>query len=272
MSLVPDTAAVQQSLTALDTSWAALTKEAQVLASADLQTGAWIIVQAAFPDIYSAMQAEQKNAAAFVALNVMPDMIAGVHAFAGTFQTESDKMLAILTSSAPLTTQEQQDLNAAMTALLAGLSAQVRLIQTKSTGAAALSDAITGPNGSFVAGERAVQSAIATTNQNLTGLEQTADVPGGASQAVVMGISFDRQVIDWLQGLLSTLQGLVQANTQMGTALSQTLVVWQTLVGKYQYVADQVAQAGGAGILGAGDLKSAQMGWAQIESFVQSLT
>ena len=274
MTLVPDAAAVQQSLATLNTSVASLTQEAQVLATADLQSVAWLIVEGAFPDIYSAMQAEQQNATAFVALDVMPDIIAGVKAFAVTFQTESDTMLAILTASgsAPPTPTQQQDLDAALATLLAGLSAQVQLIQTKSANAATLSDAITAPNGNFVAGESAVQAAIANTNQNLKGLEDASQFPG-ADPSIGMGIVADQGIINWLQGLQSTLQGMVQANKDMGAALSQTLIVWQTLLDKYQYVADQLKQAGnGAGILASGDVKSAQLGWTQIESYAQSLT
>jgi len=203
----------------------------------------------------------------------MPDVVAGIQSFAATFQSESDKMLAILTASgdAPPSPAQQQDLDAAMASLLTGLGTQIQLLQAKSAAAGTLSDAITAPNGSFVAGESAVQSAISSTNANLSGLEADSQFPGGDTQAIGMGIVADQGIINWLQGLQSTLQGIVQANTAMGTALSQTLIVWQTLVGKYQYVADQVKQGGSSGVLGPGDIKSAQLGWTQIEDLAKGL-
>jgi hypothetical protein len=275
MTLIPDTAAIQQTLTALNTGATKLTQEAGVLASADLQSLAWAIVYAKFPSVYSSMQAEQQNAAAFVALNVMPDITTAIKAFAGTFQAQSGQMLTILTQagSSPLTPAQQQALNAAMAALLAGLSALVQFTQAKSAKAAALSDVISNPSGNFVTGENAVQASIDSTNQNMQQLQQMLNAPGADTQAIGMGIVADQEIIDWLQNLLSTLQGMVQANKDMGAQLSQTLIAWQSLVDKYQYVANQVKQAGsGAGILAPGDIHSAQLAWTQIETFAQGLS
>jgi hypothetical protein len=275
MTLIPDTAAIQQTLTALNSGATKLTQEAGTIAGADLQSLAWAIVAVKFPTVYSSMQAEQQNAAAFVALNVMPDITAAIKAFAGTFQAQSGQMLTILTEagSSPLTPAQQQALNAAMTALLAGLSTLLQLTQAKSAKAAALSDVISNPSGNFVTGENAVQASIDSTNQNMQQLQQMLNLPNSDPQAIGQGIIADQEIIDWLQNLLSTLQGMVQANTDMGAQLSQTLIAWQTLVDKYQYVANQVKQAGsGAGILAPGDIQSAQLAWTQIETFAQGLS
>ena len=275
MTLIPDAATIQQTLTALNSGASKLSQEAGAIANADLQSVAWLIVEAEYPAVYSSMQAEQQNAAAFVALNVMPDIAAAIKAFAGTFQTQSGQMLTILTQagSSPLTPAQQQALAAAMAALLAGLSSLLQLTQAKSAKAAALSDAISNPSGNFVAGENAVQASIASATQNMNDLEQQLNIPGADTQAIGMGIIADQGIINWLGGLLSTLQGMVEANKEIGALLSQTLIAWQTLVDKYQYVANQVKQAGsGAGILAPGDIHSAQLAWTQIETFAQGLS
>ncbi len=275
MTLIPDSAAIQQTLTALNSGASKLSQEAGAIANADLQSVAWLIVEAEYPAVYTSMQAEQQNAAAFVALNVMPDIAAAIKAFAGTFQVQSSQMLTILTQagSSPLTPAQQQALTAAMAALLAGLSSLLQLTQAKSAKAAALSDAISNPSGNFVAGENAVQASIASATQNMNDLEQQLNIPGADTQAIGMGIIADQGIINWLGGLLSTLQGMVEANKQIGALLSQTLIAWQTLVDKYQYVADQVKQAGnGAGILAPGDIHLPSSPGPRFETFAQGLS
>ena len=236
------------------------------------------IVLVARPAIANALPNEISHAAAFVALNMKSDVLAGVTAFAGTFQAASGKMLDILTSagSGGLTPEQQKGLNDAMTALTGGVGAQVQLLQNKSTGAATLSDAINSPNSSFLSSQQAAQTYIDNVNQNIKDLQDLVNNPfadQGEQQQAALGILVDQTKLGWLQGFQSTMQSLISTNNAMGAALSQALIVWQTLNQKYQYVAEQMSQAGtNPGILSSGDVKSAQLGWSQIEAYVKGLS
>lgn len=275
MTLVPDQTAMQQNLAALNTSYSGLVGNAKVLAGVDPNSISWGIVEAEFPDIFTAMQAEKANAAAFVSLDVMTDVVAAVSAFAATFDTQSQAMLTILTAvgDATPTPDQAKALASAMTALVSGLTDQVQRIEAKSGDAAKLSATIADPNGGFATGEASVQTAIAKTQANLNDLESMSQVPNSDPQAVAGGIMADQGIINWLQNLLSVLQGMQQTNQDMGAALGQTLVVWQTLLGKYQFVESQIGQAGkSASVLAVGDVRSAQLGWTQIEAYARGLT
>ena len=275
-TLLPDAATIQQSLGAIKTGVGALAGPLGTIATMDLSENSiyWGIVDAEFPDVYNAMLAEQPSAKDFLALNIVTDIVAGVQAFADTFQSEAGKMLAIYTAAgtSALTPAQQSDLDAAMASLTAGLSAQVQLITAKSTGAQTLSNAINAPNGNFANGEIAINAAISGTQTNLTGLQNMASMPGGDSQGVEMGIIEDQALITGMTNLLTGVQSIVQANGAMGQALSQDLMVWQTLLGKYQAVAEALKSATtDPTILSSGDIKGAQLAWSQIESYAKAL-
>jgi hypothetical protein len=276
-TLVPDAATIQQSLGAIKTEVGGFAGLLGTIANMDLSDASIsaAVLDAESPDVYNAMVAEQQNVKDFLALNIVADIVAGVQAFAGTFQSESGKMLDIYTvaGTGALSPAQQSDLDAAMAGLMSGITAQVQLVETKSAGAKTLSDAIDAPDGNFATGETAIKAAIANAQTNLTGLQNMASMPGGDSQQIEMGIVVYQNMITAMNNLQSSVQSIVQANGAMGQALSQDLVIWQTLVGKYQAVADALKSANtDPTILSSGDIKGAQLGWSQIEAYAKSLT
>ena len=272
-TLVPDVTGTQQSLAALDSSVSSLDSYATDLVNTDLTSIVWQLIGAENPTILSAVQAEQKNAAAFLQLSIMASATATITGFAATFATQSAAMLTVLTAAgdAPLTSAQQKVLGAAMDTLVAGLQAQETVIAHKAAATKVLSDQINDPTGNLMTGETAVQGTIASFTTSMTDLENMAKVPG-ADPSIGMGIVAYQEAITWLQGLLSTLQGLVTANNQMGDALGGTQVIWRTLADKYQFVQSQINEAGtDPTFVAVGDVTSAQLGWAQLATYAEGL-
>lgn len=273
-SLVPDTAGIQAAVSALDASTASVITAAQNLVNTDLTSFVWQMIGGANPTILSAVQAEQVNAKAFLQLDIMTGVKASIADFAAIFAAQSAIMLTTLTAAGtnPLTPAQQKTLGAAMAVLMTGLAAQQKIIADKAAATKVLSDQINDPTGNLMVGEAAVQGVIDSTTKNMNDLEAAADWPG-ADPDIGMGIVADQTEINWLQGLLSVLQGLVTANSQMGQALAGTLVVWQTLTVKYQSIAADIGQAGAdPAFVGVGDVKAAQLAWAQLATYAHGLT
>lgn len=273
-SLDPGADTVNASLQALHADVGSTEAAAQQIADQDLTNFAWEIVESEFPDIFAAMQAEQANAKAFVALNIVSDVLAGVTGFAQTFQQQSNTILSVYTAAGDnaLTPAQQQQIDGAMETLLTELTAQMTLVQLKSAGAQTLTAAINDPDGSFATGENAMRSKISDTQKNLDDLEAMANLPNNDPQAVAMGIMADNAIINILSGWLNSIEALPSLNSAMESALASDLIIWRTLHDKYSAVADNLkAASNDASILSAGDIRSAQLGWAQIETYVKSL-
>jgi hypothetical protein len=252
-----------------------LTKDVQGIASIDLTSIPVEMLMAFFPDIGNALPDEKSHAAAFVALNLKSDVLQGVGTFASVFQAESAKMIEILTAAGgiALTPTQQDGLKAAAGALLAGIGAQLKLLQDKSAGAAKLSDAVNSPNGSFLTGRTAIQAAIDKANQDIKDLQGLLNFPGQDQQQIAMGILVKQAQVNYLSGLQSQLQSLIATNKAMGVALSGDLVIWQTLNIKYRDVADHISQVSTApSILAIGDVRAAQLGWSQLEDYAKGLS
>jgi hypothetical protein len=274
-TLVPDADTIQQSLAAVHSDVGNFAAAVQVIATADLTTLPWLVVESEAPDVFNAIQSEQQNAKDFMALSIVADIVAGLAALAGVFAEQSDKLLTVYTDAGgnALTPDQQAAANAAVAVLVAGVSTQVQLVQAKSTGAKTLEDVVNTPNNAFQTGEASAKALSDSTQKKLDDLEAIAQSPFESDPSVGMGIIAYQALINELNDFQSAMQMVISTNQAMGDALSGDLIVWHTLLGKYQAVADALkAAAADANILSAGDIRSAQAAWSQLETYARALT
>lgn len=275
-TLAPDTAAFKAGLSTLQGN-TTLNSELRTFAETDysLQTSIpGVIIDTISVDVYNALIAIQNNSKSFIALNVFGSVVSAITSFSDVFEAQSGAMIDILTAAqkGPLTAKQVADFKASLTTLTTALSTQTECLSAKQALTKSLSDVIDAPDGELDKGVITIQSKLTYLNTQLNDLEGMENVPGADNASLGAGILGYQTGITALTNLLASVQNLKTVDSQMETALANLLTVWQTLVGKYQYVAAKLDDSSQiTSILSVGDVKSAQAGWMELKTYASSL-
>jgi hypothetical protein len=278
--LAPDLASTEQALSNFVTVMKAIGTYNMALTTVNLGPidveGSSYDLFANFPVLKANIVAAQQHANTFMELNAFLTVLIGVDNYNSAFQDQSGEILETLAAAGQNpngqpTPAQQQSLTANLQSLLSALTTQQQSVQGLIGPAQTFADQLTTDHANLSGGEQPISAAISSINQWVQ--DEIMKVIGGIGGQGLADLiaQIGSQINSGLNNLLSNLETLVSENETASQAMSGVLTVWETLVAKYSDVISNLQQAGGGGILEAGDVRAAQSAWTQIDQYVLTL-
>jgi hypothetical protein len=278
--LTPDVAVIEQSLSNFSTVMKTVNGYVENITMATFFPvdigGTQVDLLAPFPTLKANIATAQQHANVFLELGILIAVLLGISNYNSTFQSVAGEILDTLDDAnrnpnMQPTPAQQQSINANLQSLLDATTAQQQTVQ------------------GFVAPTRTFENQLPTDYANLSGGEQpisaainsiyqwvkteTLEVSEGiGGQGLAQTIAqVGSELTAGLNNILNSLESLASQNEAASEALSDVLTVWQTLIAKYKQLIFKLQEAGNAGILEAGDVRSAQTAWSQINNYIVTL-
>lgn len=220
-----------------------------------------------FPSLKTNIKAAQHHANTFLELDVSLMTLANLINFNSTFQKTAASILATISSGGSNAEVSQE-----LQTLLTGLQSQQQFTQTAKAAMATFSNQLSTDEANVSGGEQPISYAISSVQRWVVSESEDVGAGPGGSGLIATIAEVGLQMTTALNSVLSSLESIVATNEAAGTGLAALLIMWGTLIGKYQGVITQLANAsGGPSILAPGDVRAAEAGWNELATYAGTL-
>jgi hypothetical protein len=268
--LAPDVTTAKQTLSAFATELKAVGTYASHLSDANFGPvefdGAQVDLLADHPNLKANLASAQQHSTTFLEQNILLFALVNIYNFNSTFQNAAQNLIGLI-----LNNGTNRQVAAALQPVLASLQTLQQNTKTQSTAMQTFSNQIGADFANLNSGADTISQGVQEVqNWVLQEGEAVEGGPGGSGLVQTIA-SIGSKMIARLQGFLTSVTSAAEDAPNAGESLGALLVVWETLIVKYQAVIQNLESAQGGGILAAGDVSSAQDGWNELAAYASSL-
>ncbi|HEY3742379.1 MAG TPA: HBL/NHE enterotoxin family protein [Bryobacteraceae bacterium] len=269
--LAPDVSSGKSAISAFAAAFNTTTSYGIALISAQLGpfnvAGTQVDLLAPFPMLKANIETARQHANTFLDQNLLLMTLIGLANFNSTFQKTAASILETV-SSGGSNQQVSQDLQT----LLAALQTQQDSAQSAKAALVTFNDQLSGDEENVNGGEQPISSAIDGVQKWVLDESEAVGAGPGGSGLIATIAEVGSQMTTGLNAVLSSLESIVATNESAGAGIDALLVMWGTLIAKYQDVIDEIAKAsGGAPILAPGDVRAAEAAWSELAAYAVTL-
>ncbi len=242
--------------------------------------GVEVDVLANFPSLKTNLQQSVAHAQTWgpISQSLFAEFVA-IPRIGQSFRYNADQILAVLNAAQnnpdgqPNAAQKQQ-ISACLRDLLGWLTTRRRSVEKQQVSVRTFYDLIVADHTNLATGENSIQTALdRLRTQGVQDVLNWLNSGIGSGAIMNMVANYVSTMITTLTGYLGIFQTLVDSNQTAQVALNLTLVVWQTLEGKYSSVIDDLndAERSARAILELRDIRTAQLAWDQLTAYCVQL-